>query len=65
MLDLEPGGVKAQDIRKEVSAYIAELRGLGVKRVGIYISHHAYKAYDINTTEADFIWIPRYGKNSG
>lgn len=65
VLDLEPGGVKARDIRAEASAYIAELRRLGVKRVGLYIAHHAYKAYNIDVAEADFIWIPRYGKNSG
>lgn len=65
VLDLEPGGVRARDIRKEVSAYIAQLRALGVKRIGLYIAHHAYKAYNIDVTEADFVWIPRYGSNSG
>lgn len=65
VLDLEPGGVKAHNIRKEASAYIDELHTLGVKRVGLYIAHHAYKAYNIDASEADFVWIPRYGKNSG
>lgn len=65
VLDLEPGGVRAGDIREMVSAYVAELRALGVKRVGLYIAHHAYKAYNVDTSEADFVWIPRYGSNSG
>ena len=65
VLDLEPGGVKARNIRAEVSAYIAELRRLGVTRVGLYIAHHAYKTYNINVSEAVFVWSPRYGKNSG
>lgn len=65
VLDLEPGGVKARDIRAEVSAYIAELRALGHARVGLYVAHHAYKAYNIDVAKADFVWIPRYGKNSG
>lgn len=65
VLDLEPGGVKMPDIREEVSAYIAELHALGFDRIGLYIAHHAYKAYNIDTTEADFVWIPRYGSNSG
>lgn len=65
VLDLEPGGVRARDIRKEVSAYIAQLRALGVKRIGLYIAHHTYKTYNIDVTEADFVWIPRYGSNSG
>lgn len=65
VLDLEPGGVRARDIRKEVSAYIAELRALGIKRIGLYIAHHAYQTYNIDVSEADFVWIPRYGSNSG
>ena len=65
VLDLETGGVKARDIRAEVSAYIAELRALGHSRVGLYIAHNAYNAYNIDVSEADFIWIPRYGSNSG
>ena len=65
VLDLEPGGVKARNIRAMISAYIAELRRLGIRRIGLYIAHHAYKAYGIDVSEADFIWIPRYGKNSG
>ena len=65
VLDLEPGGVKLQDIHKEVSAYIARLRELGVRRIGLYIAHHGYKGYAIHVDEADFVWIPRYGKNSG
>lgn len=65
VLDIEPGGVKAQDVRSEVSAYIAELKRLGAERIGLYIAHHTYKTYNINVDEADFIWIPRYGSNSG
>jgi len=65
VLDLEPGGVRARDIREEVSAYIAELRALGIRRIGLYIAHHAYQTYNIDVSEADFVWIPRYGSNSG
>lgn len=65
VLDLEPGGVKLRDIHKEVTAYIARLRELGVQRIGLYIAHHGYKGYAVHVEEADFVWIPRYGKNSG
>lgn len=65
VLDLEPGGVEAKDVRAMVSAYIAELRANGIQRIGLYIAHQAYKAYNINVDEADFVWVPRYGSNSG
>ena len=65
VLDVEPGGVIAKDVREMVSAYISELHGLGYKRVGLYIAHHTYDSYNIDTSEADFVWIPRYGSNSG
>lgn len=65
VLDLEPDGVKAENIREMVSVYIEELRSQCVERVGLYIAHHAYQAYGIDVSEADFVWIPRYGSNSG
>lgn len=65
VLDLETGGIDKRDIRAEVSAYIAELRALGHQRVGLYIAHNAYREYNVDTSEADFVWIPRYGANSG
>ncbi len=65
VLDLEPGGVAAKDVREAVSAYVAELRALGYPRVGVYIAHHAYNRYNVDTGEVDFVWIPRYGTNNG
>ena len=65
VLDLEPGGVKLQDVRAAVSAYIDELRKLGIERIGLYIAQIAYKLYNIDVDEADFVWLPSYGSNSG
>lgn len=64
-LDLEPGGVEAKDIRAAVSTYIAELKALGGTRVAVYIDPYSYKAYNVNTEEADVVWLPGYGSNSG
>lgn len=44
-------------------AFIDELRRLGAKKVGLYVGHHTYKAFQADKVNADFVWIPRYGGN--
>ncbi|MGI6173713.1 MAG: Ig-like domain-containing protein [Christensenellales bacterium] len=51
--------------RENVSAFRATLKNLGARKIGYYIAHNLYSQLNINTGEADFIWIPRYGKNTG
>jgi len=63
--DVEHYGADVKNVRALVSAFVAELRRLGVQRIGLYIAHHRYKQYNLNTSEVEFIWIPRYGSNSG
>src|SRR5690606_27985815 len=53
------------DMRKGVKAYVDELRKLGAKKVGVYIGHHLYKSFNIDTSDFDAVWIPHYGKNDG
>src|SRR5690606_8673818 len=53
------------DMRKGVKAYVDELRKLGAKKVGVYIGHHLYKSFNIDTNDFDAVWIPHYGKNDG
>jgi len=53
------------DMRAGVSAYVAKLRELGAKKIGIYIAHHLYKSFNLNLDEVDAVWIPRYGTNNG
>ncbi|MPW25940.1 LysM peptidoglycan-binding domain-containing protein [Alkalibaculum sp. M08DMB] len=62
-LDVEEKSMS--DMRAGVSAYIKKLRFLGAKKVGIYIAHHLYKSFNLNLDEADAVWIPHYGKNTG
>ena len=52
-------------MRTGISAYVAQLRKLGAKKIGIYIAHHLYKQFYLNLSEVDAIWIPHYGKNNG
>src|SRR5690606_22299130 len=53
------------DMRKGVKAYVDELRKLGAKKVGVYIAHHLYKQFNIDTSDFDAVWIPHYGRNDG
>lgn len=62
-LDVEEESMK--DMRAGVSAYVGQLRRLGVEKIGIYIGHHLYKRFNLNLDEVDAVWIPRYGKNDG
>ena len=45
-------------------AFINTCRKAGWK-VGLYVAHHMYNQYKLQSVKADFIWIPRYGTNDG
>lgn len=61
-LDVET--VSHPNMRHGISIYINELRRLGAKKVGLYIAHHLYEQLNLDTSEADAIWIPHYGSGS-
>lgn len=62
-LDVEEKSMS--DMRTGISAYVAQLRKLGAKKIGIYIAHHLYKDFNLNLSEVDAVWIPHYGVNNG
>ncbi|UQW98202.1 DUF5776 domain-containing protein [Rummeliibacillus sp. G93] len=51
------------DMRAGTNAFIAELRRLGAKKVGIYVAHHLYNTFNLDYSKADFVWIPRYAND--
>jgi GH25 family lysozyme M1 (1,4-beta-N-acetylmuramidase)/peptidoglycan hydrolase-like protein with peptidoglycan-binding domain len=52
--------------RSIVESFAAELRRLaGDVRVGCYIGHHLYKTWNLDYNSFAYVWIPRYGKNTG
>lgn len=51
------------NMRAGTEAYLQKLRQLGAEKIGIYIAHHEYEAFNIKTSSADFIWLPRYHQN--
>lgn len=46
-------------------AFCDTLRKLGAKKVGLYIGQSRYPYIEDSLNKFDFIWIPRYGKNTG
>ena len=50
----------AVNLAKASQAFIDTCRAAGWK-IGLYVSHHMYTSYGLNTVNADFLWIPRYG----
>lgn len=63
VLDVEEKSMP--NMRAGINAYIAKLRTLTNKKIGIYIGHHLYKEFNLDLSKADFIWIPHYGRNDG
>ena len=52
------------NMRAAVNLYISELRRHGANKVGLYIAHHLYKQLNLDTSQADAVWIPHYGSGS-
>lgn len=61
--DIEYSAQTSQTTKGVTSTFAAELRRLGAKKLGLYISQDRYSYAD--HAAYDFIWIPRYGKNDG
>lgn len=51
------------NMRAGTEAYLQQLRQLGAGKIGIYIAHHEFESFNIKTSSADFIWLPRYHQN--
>ncbi|MGG1343865.1 GH25 family lysozyme [Bacillus toyonensis] len=51
----------ADDLAKATQVFIDTCRAAGWK-VGLYVSHHMYASYGLQDVQADFLWIPRYGR---
>ncbi|WP_255261059.1 GH25 family lysozyme [Bacillus cereus] len=71
VLDVEDDTVKSMqskgnltDLAKSSQAFIDTCKAAGWK-VGFYVAHHMYGKYSLQSVQADFIWLPRYGTNDG
>lgn len=71
VLDVEDDTVKSMkskgnlnDLAKASQAFIDTCKASGWK-IGLYVAHHMYGDYNLQSVQADFIWLPRYGTNDG
>lgn len=62
-LDVEEQSM--QDMRGGCEAYRKKLKGLGAKKVGVYVANHLYAQFNLATEKFDGVWLPTYGKNTG
>lgn len=67
VIDAEYSSIPASKARAICEAFEDGLRhyiGEGI-RVAVYIGHHLYKSWALDYGRYAYVWIPRYGKNSG
>ena len=68
VLDCEKAsGITAAKARSIVETFEDELRRLRGPdiRVAVYIAHELYKSWALDYGRYAYVWIPRYGKNTG
>ncbi|WP_142334602.1 GH25 family lysozyme [Bacillus wiedmannii] len=68
VLDVEDDTLSSMNDKNKLAeasqAFIDTCRAAGWK-IGLYVAHHMYGSYNLQSVQADFIWLPRYGTNNG
>lgn len=67
VIDAEYTKIKPSFAKTVIEAFEAELRRIKGNdiRVAMYIGHHLYKSWNLDYKRYAYVWIPRYGTNSG
>jgi GH25 family lysozyme M1 (1,4-beta-N-acetylmuramidase) len=67
VIDAEYNQIKSSFAKTVIEAFEAELRKIKGNdiRVAVYIGHHLYKSWKLDYNKYAYVWIPRYGTNSG
>ena len=60
VIDVEEFTVTSGTMRAATDAFVKELRSLTNKKIGLYVGHHTYTQFNLDTTKFDFVWIPAY-----
>ena len=63
IVDIEHKTQTEQNVKSITTAFAQKMRQLTNKKLGIYIGQAIYPYAAID--QYDFVWIPRYGKNTG
>jgi GH25 family lysozyme M1 (1,4-beta-N-acetylmuramidase) len=65
VVDVEEQTIRnVDDMSPATQMFVDTLKNAGWK-VGLYTGHHTYKPLRMDKVKADFLWIPRYGRNDG
>lgn len=64
-LDIEYKAQNSKTTKIVCETALTTLKKLGAKKVGLYIGQSRYPYIKDIVNKFDFIWIPRYGKNTG
>ena len=65
VLDLEGEALADVCAVANAQAFMSELRALGARKIGLYTGHYAYLEHGLEEIDHDWLWIARYGKNTG
>lgn len=66
VVDVEVQTTKTKaEMAPATQVFIDYLKANDSRPVGLYTGYHFYKPYGMDKVKADFLWIPRYGKNDG
>ncbi|WP_218729945.1 GH25 family lysozyme [Brochothrix thermosphacta] len=60
VIDVEEFTVTSGTMREATNAFVKELRSLTNKKIGLYVGHHTYTQFNLDTSKFDFVWIPAY-----
>ena len=60
VIDVEEFTVTSGTMRAATDAFVKELRSLTNKKIGLYVGHHTYTQFNLDTSKFDFVWIPAY-----
>ena len=63
--DIEYSSQTSSTTKAVCTAFANKLRALGAKKIGLYIGQERHQYAGEAKNLYDFIWIPRYGKNTG
>ena len=64
VMDTEHDNQTQQNSSEIFKAFVSFLRGKGVKKIGVY-ANRKYPYIEKDLGIVDFVWVPRYGKDTG
>lgn len=65
VVDVEHEALTGGNVVRVTQAFIDRLRALGAEKIGLYTGHNAFRDYGLSAVRADWLWIARYGENTG